>query len=155
VNGTGYFSGNVGIVTSNPTAPLDTNGVRLGRNWAIANRANIRLDSNGPDNPADILFGHTPAANQTGWDGAYWSMSSRANSLNNAFTIWRGAGNPGGSGEQVLFTILPSGNVLIGTTTDNGASLQVNGGASFVLPTSAAGLPSGALWNNGGVVNIV
>lgn len=51
--------------------------------------------------------------------------------------------------------ISSNGNVLIGTTTDNGAKLQVNGGASFVLPTSAAGLPSGALWNNGGVVNIV
>ena len=51
--------------------------------------------------------------------------------------------------------IISGGNVLINTTTDNGASLQVNGGASFVLPTSAAGLPSGALWNNGGVVNIV
>jgi hypothetical protein len=110
-------TGNVGIGTTSPTAPLDTNGVRLGRNWAIANRADIRLDSNGPDYPADILFGHTAAANQTGWDGVYWSISSRASSLSNAFTIWRGSGNPGGAGEEVLFTILPNGNIGIGTTS--------------------------------------
>lgn len=118
--------GNVGIGTTTPTAPLDTNGVRLGRNWAITNRADIRLDSNGPDYPADILFGHTAAANQTGWDGVYWSLSSRASSLSNAFTIWRGSGNPGGSGEEVLFTILPNGNVGIGTTTP-GQRLSVAG----------------------------
>jgi hypothetical protein len=109
--------GYVGIGTTSPTAPLDTNGVRIGRNWAIADRANIRLDSNGTANPADILFGHTSAANQTSWDGVYWSLSSRGSSLSNAFTIWRGAGNPGGAGEEILFTILPNGNVGIGTTT--------------------------------------
>ena len=109
-------NGNVGIGTTSPTAPLDTNGVRIGRNWAIADRANIRLDSNGTANPADILFGHTSAANQISWDGVYWSLSSRGSSLSNAFTIWRGAGNPGGAGEEILFTILPNGNIGIGTT---------------------------------------
>jgi hypothetical protein len=109
-------AGNVGIGTTSPTAPLDTNGVRIGRNWAIADRANIRLDSNGTAIPADILFGHTSAANQISWDGVYWSLSSRGSSLSNAFTIWRGAGNPGGAGEEIIFTILPNGNVGIGTT---------------------------------------
>jgi len=126
-----YSSGNVGIGTTSPTAPLDTNGVRLGRNWAIANRANIRLDSNGPDYPADILFGHTAAANQTSWDGVYWSISSRASSLSNAFTIWRGAGNPGGGSEEILFTILPNGNVGIGTSTPQ-VKLDVNGALGIV-----------------------
>jgi len=110
-------NGNVGIGTTSPTAPLDTNGVRIGRNFSIANRATVRIDSNTSDYPADILFGHTAAANQTSWDGVYWSLSSRAASLSNAFTIWRGAGNPGGAGEEILFTILPNGNVGIGTTS--------------------------------------
>jgi hypothetical protein len=39
------------------------------------------------------------------------------------------------------------GNVLISTD-------RVNNRVIMQLPTSAAGLPSGALWNNGGVVNI-
>ena len=49
-----------------------------------------------------------------------------------------------------------SSSLLIGTTTDDGSNkLQVNGGIAAVLPTSSAGLPSGSMWNNGGVVNIV
>jgi hypothetical protein len=119
-------SGNVGIGTTSPTAPLDALGVRLGRNWAINGRADIRLDSNGSSYPADILFGHTSTANETGWNGVYWSISSRAAENNNLFTIWRGAGNPGGSGEAIVFAIKPDGNVGIGTTNPYEA-LDVNG----------------------------
>ena len=129
-NGNTYFGYSVGIGTNTPTAPLDTNGVRLGRNWAISNRADIRLDSNGADYPADILFGHTSAANETDWNGVYWSLSSRANALSNAFTIWRGSGNPGGTGEQVMLTILPAGNIGIGTTSPS-YKLDVTGDARF------------------------
>jgi hypothetical protein len=124
--------GSVGIGITTPTAPLDTNGVRLGRNWAIAGRANIRLDSNGTSYPADILFGHTAAANQTSWTGVYWSLSSRAADNNNLFTIWRGAGNPGGSGEAILFAIQPGGNVGIGTTSPIG-KLQIGGTSGNLL----------------------
>jgi hypothetical protein len=130
----------VGIGTTTPTAPVDTNGVRLGRNWAIANRANIRLDSSGSSYPADILFGHTAAANQTSWDGVYWSISSRAAENNNLFTIWRGAGNPGGSGEAIVFSIKPDGNVGIGTTTpsqklDVAGQAAIGSGAQAIVGT--------------------
>jgi len=43
----GYFAGKVGIGIETPTAPLDVFGVRAGRDWAINDRAVIRLDSNG------------------------------------------------------------------------------------------------------------
>ena len=109
-------AGRLGIGTSVPTAPLDTLGVRVGRDFSIANRATVRLDANTADYPADILFGHTAAANQSSWDGVYWSISSRAAENNNLFTIWRGGSNPGGSGEAILFAIQPGGNVGIGST---------------------------------------
>jgi hypothetical protein len=43
-----------------------------------------------------------------------------------------------------------SGNTLIGTATSGASKLRVVG-----LPTSAAGLSSGDVWNNAGVLNIV
>jgi hypothetical protein len=43
-----------------------------------------------------------------------------------------------------------SGNVLIGTATSGSSKLRIVG-----LPTSAAGLSSGDVWNNAGVLNIV
>jgi hypothetical protein len=110
-------NGNVGIGTTAPTAPLDVNGVRMGRNFSLANRATVRLDAVNTSSPSDVLFGHTGAANQTGWTGVYWSLSSRAAAGDNSFQIWRGAGNPGGSGEDVITTWLPNGNVGIGTTS--------------------------------------
>ena len=43
-----------------------------------------------------------------------------------------------------------AGKVLIGTATPGGSPVRISG-----LPTSSAGLSSGDLWNNGGVINIV
>jgi hypothetical protein len=120
-------AGRLGIGTSVPTAPLDTLGVRVGRDFSIANRATVRLDANTADYPADILFGHTAAANQTSWDGVHWSLSSRANDASNKFYIYRAAGNPGGSGEEVIMALQPNGNVGIGTTGPV-EKLDVNGG---------------------------
>jgi hypothetical protein len=150
-------SGNVGIGTTSPSAPLDTNGVRIGRNFSLSNRATVRLDSANTSSPSDILFGHTAAANQSGWSGVYWSFSSRANDASNKFYIYRGAGNPGGSGEEVIMTLQPNGNVGIGTVTpsaklhvvDTGAvgnGLRVTGGggggpiATFVRDIGSTGI---------------
>ena len=106
----------VGIGNTNPTAPLDVSGVRAGRDWAINNRAVVRLDSNGASYPSDILFGHTAAANQTSWTDAYWSLSSRGSSDGNKFHFYRGNGNPGGN-EAVAMTIASDLNVGVGTTS--------------------------------------
>lgn len=118
--------GNLGIGTTTPTAPVDAFGVRIGRNFSITDRATVRLDSNTSAYPADILFGHTSAANQSSWDGVYWSLSSRAANDSNNFYIYRGGGNPGGSGESVVMALQPNGNVGVGTTTP-AEKLDVNG----------------------------
>ena len=113
----GYFAGKVGIGTETPTAPLDVFGVRAGRDWALSDRAVIRLDSNGAGFPSDILFGHTAAANQTSWTGVYWSLSSRGSSDAGKFHFYRGNGHDSPySSEAVIMTFKPDLKVGIGTT---------------------------------------
>jgi hypothetical protein len=61
-----------------------------------------------------------------------------------------------GANATEVMRLSTSSNVLIGKTTDGGQRLQVNGKVNLAsLPTSASGLSSGDLWNNGGVINIV
>ena len=127
-------NGNVGIGTTTPTAPLDVFGVRAGRDWSINNRATIRLDANGTGYPSDILFGHTAAANQTSWTGAYWSLSSRGSSASNKFYFYRASGNPTGSAEAILMTFDPNLRVGINNSSPS-ATLDVNGGSDNLLAT--------------------
>jgi len=110
-------NGNLGIGTSSPTAKVDTLGVRIGRDFSLANRATVRLDSNGTSFPSDVLFGHTAAANQDSWNGVYWSLSSRAASDGNKFYFYRGSGNPSNASEAVIMTFDPGLNVGIGSTS--------------------------------------
>jgi hypothetical protein len=124
-------TGNVGIGTTSPSAPLDTNGVRIGRNFSLSNRATVRLDSVNTSSPSDILFGHTAAANESSWNGVYWSLSSRASEDSNKFHIYRGPGNPGGSGEGIIMTLQPNGNVGIGTTSPT-SNLHISGNSSGI-----------------------
>jgi hypothetical protein len=105
---------------------LKARGVRVGRDFSISNRATVRLDSNGVDAPADVLFGHTAAANQSSWTGVYWSLSSRGNSDGQKFHFYRGGGNPVGGSEAILMTLDPNLRVGINDTTPE-KTLDVNG----------------------------
>ena len=131
--------GNVGIGTTSPSAPLDVFGVRAGRDWAINNRAVIRLDSNGASEPSDILFGHTAAANQTSWTGVYWSLSSRGSSDAGKFHFYRGNGHDSPyNSEAVIMTFKPDLNVGIGTTNP-GQKLTVQGSSTAAAGRFTAG----------------
>ena len=88
-----------------------SNGVRIGRDFSLANRATVRIDSRPGDNPADILFGRDDAATQTSWSGVYWSISSRGSGEGNEFRIYRGSANTGGT-EIVAMNINPSAGAV-------------------------------------------
>lgn len=95
----------------------------------IANRATFILNSNGQ--PADIIFkSNSTIKGNYGW----WAISSRSGE-DGRFSIFRGSENAYNAAEAEIFTIgadgrivANGGNVLIGTTVDNGAKLQVSGG---------------------------
>jgi hypothetical protein len=88
-----------------------SNGVRIGRDFSISNRATVRIDSRAGDNPADILFGRDDAATQTSWNGVFWSISSRGSGEGNEFRIYRGIANTGSS-EIVAMNINPSAGAV-------------------------------------------
>lgn len=127
---------------------IAVNGVRLGRDFSLANRATVRLDANG-DFPADILFGRTAAANETGWTGVYWSLSSRGTADSNEFRLYRGTSNTGGA-ELVVLAVTPSGNITVsgtisasnfsgsssGTNTGDQTTITGNAGSATVLQTA-------------------
>ena len=110
--------GNVGIGTTSPTARLD-----LGNNVGSANTANqIALYSVS----GTALYGFGVSAAQLNY------ISGGNHSFYNSATT------------SVQMTITSGGNVLIGTTTDNGATLQVNGtvttgGQAWKINNASAG----------------
>ena len=107
----------------------DLNGVRAGQDWHIANRAGIRLDSKGTAYPSDILFGHTAAANQSSWTGAYWAMSSRgtSSSVDNSFYFYRGGGQPSPYNSEAVIMSFRN-NMMVGINKDTpGYTLDVTG----------------------------
>ncbi len=138
INKEGY----VGIGTTIPTAKLDTLGVRLGRDFSITNRATVRLDSNGVAFPSDVLFGHTVAANQDGWNGVYWSLSSRAAAASNRFYFYRGSGNPApNNSEAVIMSFDPTLNVGVGFEAPTNrlsiaGSVSIGSGYNTAAPTN-------------------
>jgi hypothetical protein len=119
-------SGNVGIANDSPSFKLDVNGTgRYFQNSSsVGNATGITLQQSGS---GDIAISYQLT-------GAREWLMGVDNSDSDSFKI----SNITGSGDfnNTGLCITTSGNVLIGTTTDNGAKLQVNGGIT-VAGTSA------------------
>ena len=125
--GNASFGGNVLIGTTT------NNGAKLQVNGTGTFIHGIKTTSVGPyAEYADTLLG----------DSAFvqYGVNAAANSTGSYFNIF----NPAGRGFSYT-----RGGVIDFEITPAGVPIFRN------MPTSAAGLPSGALWNNGGVVNIV
>lgn len=106
-------NGYLGVGNTLPTARVDAAGVRIGRDFSLSGRSTVRIDSNGTGNPADILFGHTAAANESSWTGVYWSISSRAAADGDKLHFYRGSGNATSPSESIIMTIAPQARVGI------------------------------------------
>ena len=142
-------NGNVGVGTNTPTARVDTGGVRIGRDFSLAGRSTVRIDSLSTAYPADILFGHTGAANQTSWTGVYWSISSRAAADGDKLHFYRGGGNATSPSESIIMTIAPQARVGINNSAPE-HTLHVNGTAQISEINFETGGYHGIRFQSGG-----
>ena len=120
------------------TSNISANGVRIGRNFSLANRATVRLDSNG-DYPADVLFGRDVNYADSSWNGVYWSLSSRGSNESNSFRLYRGIANTGTT-ELVFLDVSTSGSVAAYSDFRAPLFYDANDTAYYVNPASATRL---------------
>jgi hypothetical protein len=111
-SGLAYFAGTVGIGTTTPNQKLSVEGgsIQMNANNASANYYLFLNKKNGQD--GGILFNRD--------NGNDWQLTNLTNSGNLLFYSY------GTATEAITFT-KATGNVLIGTTTDGGYKLRVNG----------------------------
>lgn len=119
------------------------------------------------------LWGNTDNYNTFRFTGnintssSYWDIGIGPSSLNRDFYISSGyaGGGLGFAINAVNYKVTMAGALAVNSSAQaislNSAAFTVVGGAAIggniitALPTSAAGLPSGSLWRNGNVVNVV
>jgi len=141
VNGTSYLNGNLGLqITSSPwvagTTALDfgTKGEITTNGDYVSLGNNRYLNSSGQN-----IYKTTDFASilvQT--DGQFQFFSAPSGTAGNVITFTQS------------MTLSANGNLLIGTATNGSSKLRIVG-----LPTSAAGLSSGDVYSNAGILTIV
>jgi hypothetical protein len=118
VNGTGRFSGNVAVSASSVTLSYGT-GIQIG-NGTTDNGIRFNVGSGG--------WGFTEF-----FQGSTAKFISGYRDANNTYNIKSGNDLGGSNG----ITITSGGNVLIGTTTNDGAKLRVEGGEVRVTTSNS------------------
>lgn len=142
-----YFLNNISVSKNqnNPTAITLTNTTS-----ALQSRVGVIMTSDGLAG-SGYLYKYSSGA--TGGTGYSWQ--------NDLVLINNTAGNivisnlSGGinfftGGANQYMTLTSAGKLLLGTASAGGSKLRISG-----LPTSSAGLVSGDVWSNGGVLTIV
>lgn len=139
--------GNVGIgTTSIFHSKLQVSASDTGNTYPSAASINV-------NNYESAAFGRTAGINFTEGNGnelmagVYGVYTSYNTSTGGALAFIT---NNGSSSFTEKMRITSGGNVLIGTATDGASKLRIVG-----LPTSASGLSSGDIWNDGGTLKIV
>ena len=163
--------GYIGIGTNAPTRDImittannGTNGIIVDSTSNLSNTISaisLNVDSGGTNRGGNLFYGSDTYAGSV-------SFTDPDGYLANSFTMTTGGNARGhinvGTRDEAksirLFSGQGSGTgslddanlgmVISGTTSPNPVWIIMPN-----LPTSATGLPSGALWNNGGVINIV
>jgi hypothetical protein len=120
------------------TSNIFANGVRIGRTFSLANRATVRLDSNG-DFPADVLFGRDVNYADSSWNGVFWSLSSRGSNESNSFRLYRGIANTGTS-ELVVLDVSTGGSISASGDFRAPIFYDSNNTSYYVDPASTSNL---------------
>jgi hypothetical protein len=122
--------GRLGVNTSSPSYQLEVNGALA----SVSTTAQVVALSGDLTNHAFVRFRQTASESriESGNGGTYSAVPM-------TFLV--------AGAEAARFDI--AGNLLIGTTTTGGSKLRVAD-----LPTSAAGLSTGDIWNDGGTLKV-
>lgn len=109
-----------------------------------------------------LLFRHSAGTLQLGQDSATVSSTPQrlqacnqisSNGAGAALTLSGGNGRGGAGGSLILATYSTAGSGVAGTLTTR-LTINTLGEIIPVLPTSSAGLTTGALWNDTGTVKV-
>jgi trimeric autotransporter adhesin len=119
-----YSGGNVGIGTATPTYPLDVTGSI--RSTSSMYGFNYNALSSGPFSPL-VSYNSAGAANEKYWDFFHSGTSFGIRAVNDAYTGSNEAITFQRSGNTITNTLIPSGNVGIGTASPD-TKLHVVGG---------------------------
>ena len=115
--------GNVGIGTASPNGPLDVVGPTYGGLYTLSlvDSAAVAADIGG-----GIYFGGNYTGTiKTGWAGILGRKDNATDGQYGGYMVFQTRTH--GSAPTERMRITSGGNVLIGTTTDTGQKLQVNG----------------------------
>jgi hypothetical protein len=145
VNGTSFFNDNVGIGSS--TSPW-------GNNWKALEFLNgVYITALSNSTVPILIIGTNAYFDNTNFIYKNSGQPASRYQQDSGTHYWYNAPS-GTAGNNITFTqamtLTSNGNLLIGTTSNGGSKLRIVG-----LPTSAAGLSSGDIYSNLGVLTIV
>lgn len=142
-----YFLDNISVSKNqnNPTSITFTNTTS-----ALQSRIGVAMVSDGLSGSAYLYKYSSGATGGTGYSIQNDLVLVNNTAGNIVISNLFGGINFFTGGANQYMTLTSAGKLLLGTTSAGGSKLRISG-----LPTSSAGLSSGDVWSNGGVLTIV